>query len=153
MRFISIVILFVLSMSISFSQEKEVVIPYTQADRDRMVRVETRLDNVEKSLDDLRVEVREGQAALRKEMQEGQAELRNMIAGLIYSIFGLIGVLIALVIWDRRTAIKPVSSALDMEKQRVSEEIRFRKRVVKALKEAAEKDNNIREALKHAGLL
>lgn len=149
MRVISIIILVVLSISLSFSQEKEVVIPYTQADRDRLVRVEKRLDNVEKSLEALRVDVKDGQAALRKEMQDGQAELRN----LIYSIFGLIGVLVALVIWDRRTAIKPVASRLEDEQLKVKEETRYRKQLIKVLRQAAEKDANIREAMKHAGLL
>ncbi|MBI9063201.1 MAG: hypothetical protein JEZ14_14565 [Marinilabiliaceae bacterium] len=140
-RFISILLLSFV-MSLSFAQQHELEIPYTQADRDRLVRVETRLDNVEKSMDNLRVELR-----------EGQASIRNLIYGLIYSIFGLIGVLVALVIWDRRTAIRPVASALDLEKERVSDEVRIRKKLIKALKEAAEKDTNIREAMKHAGLL
>ncbi len=151
-RFISILLLSLMT-SVSFAQQHDLEIPYTQADRDRLVRVETRLDNVEKSLDNLRVEIREGQASLRKEMQDGQTELRNLIYGLIYSIFGLIGVLVALVIWDRRTAIRPVASALDLEKERVNDEVRLRKKMMKALKEAAEKDTNIREAMKHAGLL
>ena len=97
--FISILLLSLLT-SFSFAQQSELEVPYTQADRDRLVRVETRLDNVEKRLDNLRVELR-----------EGQASIRNLIYGLIYSIFGLIGVLVALVIWDRRTAIRPVTSA------------------------------------------
>ena len=136
-------------VSISFAQQSDLEIPYTQTDRDRLVRVETRLDNVDKRLD----QIDRSLADIRREMREGQAELRNLIYGLIYSIFGLVGVLVALVIWDRRTAIRPVASALDMEKERVSDEVRIRKKMVKALKEAAEKDSNIREALKHAGLL
>ena len=153
MRLLAFILILFVSAQVSFGQEKEVVIAYTQADRDRMVRVETRLDNVEKSLDALRTDVKEGQVNLRKEMREGQAELRTSINNLIYAIFGLIGILVALVIWDRRTAIRPVVSALELEKERVSDEVRLRKKMIKALKEAAEKDSNIREALKHAGLL
>jgi len=40
-----------------------------------------------------------------------------------------------------------------MEKERVRDVVRIRKKMMKALKEAAEKDTNIREAMKHAGLL
>ena len=171
MRLFIIILFCYLGANISFAQQRDLEIPYTQADRDRLVRVETRLDNVDKRLDgiesalgdvrtemrdgqvSLRKEIRDGQASLRKEMQEGQAELRNSINNLIYSIFGLISVLIALVIWDRRTAIRPVASALETEKETVKEEVRYRKRLIKVLKVAAEKDANIREAMKHAGLL
>ena len=100
-RFLSITIFLFVFNAFMFSQQNEVEIPYTQADRDRMVRVETRLDNLER-------EVREGQASLRDQI----SELRVSINGLTYSIFGLVGVLVALVIWDRRTLVRPVTAEL-----------------------------------------
>jgi len=149
MRVLSFIVLFVLSLSLAFSQEKEVVIPYTQADRDRMVRVETRLDNVDERLNRMDITLKD----IRTEVQNGQAELRSLIHGLIYFIFGLIGVLIALVIWDRRTLIRPVTAELTEEKAKLKEEVRFRKQLMKVLKDASEKDSNIRDAMKHTGLL
>lgn len=61
-------------------------------------------------------------------------------------LFSGMGILIGLVIWDRRTAISPVvKKAKDLEERE--------ERLERVLKEIAKRDPKVEEALKQAGLL
>ncbi len=93
-------------------------IAYTQVDRDRMVRVETRLETMQSQINRL----------------EDKFDSYFMWGfGLVLmSIFTLIG----FIIYDRRTTLAPVEHKTE--------------RIIKVLKEAAEKDPALREALKKA---
>jgi len=105
---------------ISGLKAQEQIIPYTQADRDRMVRVETQVE------------------ALNSQVNRLEDKFDSYFMwgfGLVLmSIFGLIG----FIIYDRRTTLAPVESKTD--------------RIIKVLKEAAEKDPVLREALKKTAL-
>ena len=99
---------------------QEQPIAYTQADRDRMVRVETKVEAMQSQINRL----------------EDKFDSYFMWGfGLVLmSIFGLIG----FIIYDRRTTLAPVENKTE--------------RILKVLREAAEKDPVIREALKRTAL-
>jgi hypothetical protein len=128
---ILVALLNVLIVSLAYGKE----ISFTQDDRDRLIRLE------------------EGQKSLEKRMMEGQNSLQRQIddlkAFMLWGfgiLFGGMGILIGFVIWDRRTALAPVIKS--------NRELEIREeRIERALKELAEKDHNVAEALKHAGLL
>ena len=99
---------------------QEQTITYSQADRDRMVRVETQVLSMQSQINRL----------------EDKFDSYFMWGfGLVLmSIFGLIG----FIIYDRRTTLAPVENKTE--------------RIIKVLKEAAEKDPVLREALKKTAL-
>lgn len=102
--FIPVIIMTLMLTSLGYGKD----IPFTQEDRDRLIRLETkveegykslnqRIDNVDKSvnqrIDDLRDEIR---------------DLKTFMLWGFGILFGGMALLITVVIWDRRTALSPV---------------------------------------------
>lgn len=114
-----------------FAQEQQVVVPYTLADRDRAIRTEARMESLEGKVQALDL-------SINKKIDRLEDKFDSYFMwgfGLVLmSIFGLIG----FVIYDRRTTLAPVENKTE--------------RIIKALKEAAEKDPSLREALKRTAL-
>jgi len=83
-------LLFLFSMNLSgWAQEKEVVIPYTLADRDRAIRTEARME-------------------LKFESQQRQLDdLKSLFYGGFGIIITLIIFMLGYMIWDRRTTMQP----------------------------------------------
>jgi hypothetical protein len=99
-------------------------VPFTQEDRDRLIRVETRLD--------------EGLKAVNQRIDD----LRD----LLYVVIGGMLALIGFVLWDRRTALAPAI--------RKNKELEEREdRLEKALREYAKKEPALAEILKNMGLM
>ena len=120
-----VLIAFLLFVFILKAQEQPVA--YTQADRDRLVRIETKVESLDKRIDDIHSQIN------RLEDKFDSYFMRGFGLVLI-SIFGLIG----FIIYDRRTTLAPVENKTE--------------RILKVLKEAAEKDPALREALKNTAL-
>ncbi len=116
------VLLFVLIV-----KAQEQPIPYTQADRDRMVRLETKVESLDKRIDDIHLQINRLEDKFDSYFMWG-------FGLVLMSIFGLIG----FIIYDRRTTLAPVENKTE--------------RIIKILKEAAEKDPVLREALKKTAL-
>jgi hypothetical protein len=116
-RFLVLTFILVFTLVIKAQEQP---ISYTQADRDRMVRVETQVETMQSQINRL----------------EDKFDSYFMWGfGLVLmSIFGLIG----FIIYDRRTTLAPVENKTE--------------RIIKVLKEAAEKDPVLREALKKTAL-
>jgi len=124
---IIILAIFILGTSVSFAKE----IPFTQEDRERLIRVEEGLKAVNQRIDflDKRID-----------------NLKNLMYILISVIFAQTIGVVGFVIWDRRTALQPAI--------RKNKELEERQdRVEKALRELAKVDSRIAEILKNAGLL
>jgi len=85
---------------ISFGQE----VPYTQEDRERLIRLDTKVEEGQKAInqriDDVNLRIND----LRDEMRD----LKTFMLWGFGIMFGAMGGLITIVIWDRRTAISPV---------------------------------------------
>ena len=143
MRVLLLILLIFTSVAVNvFSQEQNVEVPYTLADRERLVRLEVKMDEMSKSVD-YRFE----------EVNKRFDKLENAFYGLIYSIFGLIGVFIAVLVWDRRKTLYPVQLDVMSVKDIQKEDHNKVKKLEETLNRLAEKDSKIREAMKHAGLL
>lgn len=85
-------------------------IPYAQADRDRMVRLETKVEALDKRMDDLTLNINARFSEVNKKIDRLEDKFDSYFMwgfGLVLmSIFGLIG----FVIYDRRTTLAPVES-------------------------------------------
>jgi len=131
-------------------------IPFTQDDRDRLIRLEEgqkalnqRIDDLNKRIDDLNRRVEEGLKATNQRIDDLNRRIDGLQTFMLWGfgiLFGGMGILIGFVIWDRRTALAP---AIKKYKELEEKE----EKIEKALKELAEKDPKIAEALKHVGLL
>ncbi len=117
-------------------------VPFTQDDRERLIRLETKVEEGQKALNQRIDDINRRIDDLRGEMKELKA---FMLWG-FGILFGGMGIVIGFVIWDRRTALAPA-----IKKNKELEE--RGEKIEKALKELATKDPKVAEALKHAGLL
>ncbi len=131
-------VLMLMLLTFVFSRE----VPFTQEDRDRLRNVEIKVERLE-------VKVEEGQKALQRQIDGLQKQIDNLRTLMLWGfgvLFSGMGILIGLVMWDRRTAISPV-----VKKTKELED--KSDKVEKVLKELAKEDPKIEQALKKAGLL
>ena len=75
-------------------------LPFSQDDRDRLIRVETKVEALDQRIDEMNLRIDD----LRGEMRD----LKTFMLWGFGILFGGMGILITVVIWDRRTALSPV---------------------------------------------
>lgn len=114
----------VMCSSIIFAKE----ISYTQEGRDRLIKVETKIE--------------EGFKAVNQRIDALQGLIYVLIAAIFAQTIGVIG----FVLWDRRSAISPV---INKTKELEEKE----EKIIKAFKELALKDKHISEVLRKIGIL
>ena len=117
-------------------------VPYTLEDRDRLIRVETILQEFKESVDKRIESVDKRIDGVDKRIERLETVMMGGFGLLFTSMIGLVG----FVLWDRRTALAPA-----IRKSRELEE--REERIERALRELAQQDPRVAEALKHAGLL
>ena len=103
--------------------------------RGDLKRIDAGQQNIQKQVDDVRKQVDD----VRKELKD------FMLWGFGITFAGMFA-LIGFVIWDRRSALAPAVT-------RLQELADHEARVERALKEMAQRDPNVAEALRHVGLL
>ena len=120
-------------------------VPYTLEDRDRLIRLETKLEQIDTRFE--QIDKRFEQIDKRFEQIEKRLDqLINIFIGIVAAFAGIVAVTIGFAIWDRRTTLSPVIN-MNRELERRQDQIE------KALKEIAQKDPKFADALKHVGLL
>ena len=73
-------------------------------------------------------------------------QLINIFIGMIAAFAGIVAVTIGFAIWDRRTALAPaIRRSRELEERQ--------ERIEKALRDFADREPRLAEALRHAGLL
>lgn len=115
--------------------------PFTQEDRDRLVRVEAKVEALEKRMD-------EGFRSTDRRIDDLRDEVRDVKDFMLWGfgiLFGGMGLLIGFVIWDRRTALAP---AVKKNKELEEKE----ERLEKALREYAREEPRLAEILKEVGI-
>jgi tetrahydromethanopterin S-methyltransferase subunit G len=106
--------------NLSFASKE---VPFTLEDRDRLIRLETKVDGLDKRIDGL------------------QGLMHILIGAVIAQTIGIVG----FVLWDRRSALAPAI--------RKNKELEERQdKIEKAIKEVALKNSDMAEALKRVGL-
>lgn len=128
-----------------YSNARQQEVPYTLADRDRLIQVEANVNGLRNEMNSLRNEIDARFEALDMRF--------NAMESKIDSIFWILGVVVALIIfmlgfiiWDRRTTLAPVKYEIEELKQ-ANEKVKdiFRKQ--------AESQPKLIEILKNAGIL
>ena len=136
-RFIIQIVLFILIVPV-FSQESNQAVPYTLADRDRLIKVEKKLDALEIRVDKLDESLNKRIDGLEDKINRLEDKFDTyftwgfgMVLGAIFALFGFI-------LYDRRTTLAPVKREQD--------------KVIETLRELGKHDTRIRDALKKAAL-
>jgi len=140
--FLFIIVVLVILPSFCLSKE----IPFTQDDRDRLIKLEARVEEgfkaVNQRIDTLERSVNQRIDGLERSVNQRIDSLQNLLYVVIAGIFALIG----FVIWDRRSALAPA-----IKKNKELEE--RQDRMEKAFKELASRDSSVAEVLRNVGLL
>ena len=150
---ILILLLFLSFLSLTgWAQEQQVVVPYTLADRDRGIRTETKLENLETKMD-VKFEAVNVKFEAANVKFEAVNERFEAVNERFDYLFWLIGVIIALnlfilgyTIWDRRTALQP---ALDKATGADTKSTNL----IRTLREYSKKHPDLAEILKSHGIL
>ncbi|MBF0345895.1 MAG: hypothetical protein HQL06_16915 [Nitrospirae bacterium] len=117
-------------------------VPYTQEDKERIIRLEEGQKAINQRIDGL-------ETSLNKRFDDMNRRFDQMFTLTLWGfgvLFGGMGLLMGFVLWDRRTALAPA-----IRKTREVEE--HSELLEKALKEVAAKNPDVKEALKHVGLM
>ncbi|MBF0592918.1 MAG: hypothetical protein HQL02_12610 [Nitrospirae bacterium] len=126
---------------------------FTQADRDRITRLEIKLDEglkaINQRLDDnlkaVNQKIDDGLKATNQRIDDLKGVIYVQISITMSSVLVLVG----FILWDRRTTLAPVvhtTRALEARAEKAE-------KLELAIREKAEKDPELKEALRHAGLL
>ncbi len=128
----------------------------------RFAEIDKRFEDMNRRFEELREDMNKRFEDMNKRFEDMNKRFEDMnkrIEGLIklmgwiiLGMFGLIGVLIGLLIWDRRTA---VSVAVKESEKRLEEKFSLDKlpRLIEALKELAKKNKEVAEVLRYFNLL
>jgi len=155
-----LVFLFFLFISLgSFAQEE---IPFTLADRDRLIRLEAEQKSIRNEINSLRNEMNAKFEGIDKKFIskfESQQQQINDLKQFFFWGFGIvIALIIALfgyIIWDRRTAIYPLLNrvnSLENNQDEFGRKLVEVDRIKSALKEMGESDAKIAEILKRVAI-
>lgn len=101
--FITLLFIFVVSAGIKAVAQEQHPVPYTLADRDRLIKVETEIGSVRNEMNAFRNELN-----ARLESQQKQiVDIKTLFFWGCSIIITLIIFMLGYMIWDRRTALKP----------------------------------------------
>jgi peptidoglycan hydrolase CwlO-like protein len=140
LKFIVIIVLLLVGQCVGAEE-----VPYTLEDRDRLIRIETKVEQIDKRFE--QIDKRFEQIDKRFEQVERRIERLESVMmwgfGLLFTtMIGLVG----FVLWDRRTALSPAI--------RKNKELEEREdKIEKALKEYAYKEPKLAEILRNLGLM
>jgi nitrate reductase NapE component len=128
-------------------------VPFTQADKERLIRIEVTLEQFMKATDK-RFEMLE--TTLQTHIQTTNARferVENAIQTLLTLLMTLVGIflttlvgLIGYVVWDRRAYVRPVQARVEGQEVRMGQ-------LLAALRELAQSDERIAQLLKKHHLL
>jgi len=141
----------------ALSQEQQPV-PYTLADRDRLIKVETEIgmnslrsemNSIRSEMNSLRNEMNAKFEAIDKQFVYHQKQIDDLKT-LFYWGFGIMITLsifmLGYIIWDRRTALKPAQTSAEEAKDKT-------RNLITALREYARSHPDMADILKTYGLL
>jgi flavodoxin len=127
-------------------------IPYTQKDRDLLIKLDERTNYLEQLINERTNYLNERIDNLQKQIDD----LREDIKWQFGVLFTLIVALFGFIIWDRRTFMKPLEEkviSLNEETKNIKEKMQLNERLLQALRELSLTDEKLREILKQFNLL
>jgi hypothetical protein len=162
----NILFILIILITMSFStMAQSTPVSFTQEDRERMIRTETRLDEGFKQIDkrfeqiDKRfeqVDKRFEQVDKRFEQVDKRFEQTNTYMGWMIALFGgMFATTIVFALWDRRSMIRPFETKVkDIESQiELLKNDKTNSSILSSLRELAKTDSKLAEILKMHNLL
>lgn len=135
---ITSILMVLLIGTVSFAKD----VSFTQEDRDRLVRIETKINREFGSVNQHLDSINSHLGSLERKIDGLQQSIYILICVMFAQTIGVVGS----ILWNRRTALQPAL--------RKSEELEERQdKIEKALKEIAKVDSKVAEILKDVGLL
>ena len=146
--FVSLLFLSLLSLP-ALSQEQQVVVPYTLADRDRAILTDAKISTLEAKIIALNDKMEVRFESIDKQFMYQQKQIDD-IKTLFYWGFGILITLfifmLGYMIWDRRTAMQPaLAQALKAEENS--------RNLITTLREYSKKHADLAEILRTHGIL
>jgi flavodoxin len=127
-------------------------IPYTQKDRDLLIKLDERTKYLEQLINERTNYLNERIDNLQKQIDGLREDMKwqfGVLFTLVVALFGFI-------IWDRRTFMKPLEEkviSLNEETKNIKEKVQLNERLLQALRELSLTDEKLREILKQFNLL
>ena len=127
-------------------------VPFTLEDRDRLIRLEQRMDALERTMDarfaaqDAKFTTMDAKfTAMDAKFDSLQGQINDVKTLMYFVLGGMLG-LVGFILWDRRTFLKPFESkAKELDKTN--------EQIILVLKEQAKTNPSLAEILKSLGLL
>ena len=144
MRFVTTILFLFLIAGDLFSQDNNTPVSFTLGDRDRLMRNEQKIETVRTEINGLRTEMNIRFESVDKQFVSVNDRISDVkeqmgfITTLLMFVLGGLMSLIGFVIYDRRTAIKPVQ--------------RSQEKIEDILVEYSKKHPDLRDILKNAGI-
>ncbi len=139
------ILLFLFSVMVRFSSAQQQEVPFTLADRDRLIRLEVQQEALQKEISSLRIEMDAKLGTLDVKIQALESRM-DYLFYLIGMIFALLLFMLGYLIWDRRTALNPVRMDVELLK-------RENENMKTILRTYSEKVPQLKEILRNAGIL
>ena len=163
MRRISAIFL-VLEMSINillFAQGENEYrpIPYTQKDRDMLIEVKVKVDEIEKRNEQRFQKIENEIKGIKQEIKDSKDEQITLILSLFGILITLYMGLFGFIIWDRRTFMRPIERKVTILEQEVlnykEDKTKFEQlqQLLSVFRELAKTDENVAKVLKQFNLL
>jgi len=124
-------------------------VPFTLEDRDRILRIEQRLDAMEKRFEQVDKRFEE----LRADMNARFEQQHNTIMMLIGVFTAITAATIGFALWDRRTMIRPFETKVKEIETNMDTLKTSNKNLIESLRELAKTDTRLAEILKQFNLL
>ena len=158
-----ILLLFNIALISSAIEQKEIVVPYTLEDRDRLIRVESEqkalrneMNSLRNEMNSLRNEMNARFESIDKRFESVDKRFELMydqikdIKTFLYWGFGVLftfmAALMGFVLWDRRTVLTPVQRKTEMVEKN-------NEKIIEALQTLAKNDTKLADILRSVGIL
>lgn len=154
---------------LSYSQSsppKDPPIPFTLSDKERLIKIETKTESLEKQMQEnfiatqnqfqnVHAEIQETRneiQEIRNEIQEIRNDIKWLTGIFITSIIAMVG----FILWDRRTFLKPFESKakeIEATLDDIKKDSRTLNKLIDALKEKSQQDEQLASILRKHHLL
>ncbi len=135
-------------------------VPFTLADRDRILKLEVKTDEIKKDIENLKQETKKDIETLRQEMLLRFEAMEKKYDIMFTILYGLIIALFGYIIWDRRSFMKPLESEVyklkaesEFQKKLEKDNKQLGEKLLNVLKELAQHNEEIKKALQKFHLL
>ncbi len=157
-NFLLLVVTILLMMNCSIAEKPDaaqMVVPYTLADRDRGIRMEARMDDMIKQMNDMNLALNKRMDDQLADTKEQFVTLKTFMDRLILIFLAITGGVFAFAWWDSRTMIRPVEQrvgVVELELEVIKKDALL-PQIMTGLRQLGKSNPQVQEFLKNNNLL